>query len=350
MTKDDNESPRVVTDSLGKVVQRRDYLPFGEELLAGHGNRTEDLGYSVSYFRHGFAAQQLDPETGYLHYGERYYSPATGRFTSPDPLMASGGAANPQTWNRYSYVVNNPIAYVDSNGELRRDKNGKIKATPVAFGSVTHPADLTSKSNGYFVEIETDKGRRVRVFQNMSLFKWVKTYYVPGIDSIRGVSHDSRQNFNCHGLTFAQGEYNISNKDVDPIIEDDYRPLRPGERPQVGDVVVYYDHTDPNRSPNGVVHSATVVDTDGTIPGTIVAGLGGIQTESRTTSIVGQWSENYVIFRRRKEQKGEPTPQQRAEIARNARKPVPEPIQIEPTEVTKTITPRPLIPLPNQSR
>jgi hypothetical protein len=43
--------------------------------------------------------------------------------------MASGGAANPQTWNRYAYVVNNPMAYIDVNGQLRRDKNGKVIAS-----------------------------------------------------------------------------------------------------------------------------------------------------------------------------------------------------------------------------
>lgn len=48
--------------------------------------------------------------------GFRYYSSAMGRFTSPDPLMASAVVPNPQTWNRYSYSLNNPLRYVDSLG------------------------------------------------------------------------------------------------------------------------------------------------------------------------------------------------------------------------------------------
>lgn len=39
----------------------------------------------------------------------RYYNFNHGRFTSVDPLMASGNPNNPQTWNRYIYVINNPL-------------------------------------------------------------------------------------------------------------------------------------------------------------------------------------------------------------------------------------------------
>jgi hypothetical protein len=41
-----------------------------------------------------------------------------GRFTSPDPLMASAQRINPQTFNRYSYVTNNPLNYIDPSGML----------------------------------------------------------------------------------------------------------------------------------------------------------------------------------------------------------------------------------------
>lgn len=39
-----------------------------------------------------------------------------GRFTSPDPLLSSGRIENPQTWNRYAYVLNNPLLYIDPLG------------------------------------------------------------------------------------------------------------------------------------------------------------------------------------------------------------------------------------------
>ncbi len=39
-----------------------------------------------------------------------------GRFTSPDPLLTSGKSLQPQSWNRYTYCVNNPLKYVDPSG------------------------------------------------------------------------------------------------------------------------------------------------------------------------------------------------------------------------------------------
>jgi RHS repeat-associated protein len=53
---------------------------------------------------------------GLDYFGARYFSAAQGRFTSPDPLMASGKASNPQSWNRYAYVFNNPLRHVDPDG------------------------------------------------------------------------------------------------------------------------------------------------------------------------------------------------------------------------------------------
>jgi hypothetical protein len=43
-------------------------------------------------------------------------SAAQGRFTSVDPLLASGAPVNPKTWNRYAYTLNNPLRYVDPTG------------------------------------------------------------------------------------------------------------------------------------------------------------------------------------------------------------------------------------------
>ena len=51
---------------------------------------------------------------GIYHYGARFYSPKLGRFLSPDSIVP--GYANPQAFNRYSYVFNNPLKYIDPTG------------------------------------------------------------------------------------------------------------------------------------------------------------------------------------------------------------------------------------------
>ena len=48
--------------------------------------------------------------------GARYYGSALGRFTSPDEPLADQSPGDPQSWNLYSYVRNNPLANVDPNG------------------------------------------------------------------------------------------------------------------------------------------------------------------------------------------------------------------------------------------
>jgi len=49
----------------------------------------------------------------------RYYSSSHGRFLTPDPYVASASLTNPQSWNRYPYVENDPVNYHDPGGLLR---------------------------------------------------------------------------------------------------------------------------------------------------------------------------------------------------------------------------------------
>jgi RHS repeat-associated protein len=65
-----------------------------------------------------FTSKERDAETGLDYFGARYYSGAQGRFLSVDPLIVQReNAAIPQSWNRYSYVANNPFRNVDPTGE-----------------------------------------------------------------------------------------------------------------------------------------------------------------------------------------------------------------------------------------
>jgi hypothetical protein len=44
-----------------------------------------------------------------------------GRFTQPDTLVL--GADNPQNFNRYTYVLNNPVCYTDPTGHMLTGTN-----------------------------------------------------------------------------------------------------------------------------------------------------------------------------------------------------------------------------------
>ncbi|MFN9895880.1 MAG: RHS repeat-associated core domain-containing protein [Acidobacteriota bacterium] len=60
--------------------------------------------------------KERDAETGLDYFGARYMSSAQGRFTSPDEPFVDQDESNPQSWNLYSYVRNNPLSFTDPTG------------------------------------------------------------------------------------------------------------------------------------------------------------------------------------------------------------------------------------------
>lgn len=122
ITTDHIGSPRIVTDQTGQVVSRRDYMSFGEEVPASLASRPGIVGYGLAdEIRQQFTGHQRDTESGLDYAKARYYSSRHGRFTSPDPLTASATIRNPQTFNRYAYVLNNPTNFIDPDGLMAVD-------------------------------------------------------------------------------------------------------------------------------------------------------------------------------------------------------------------------------------
>jgi len=134
LTNDNLSSPRINTDTSGNVTARHDYMPFGEEIF-NVGGRTAGLGYGSDNVRNKFASYERDSETNLDFAQKRLYENSQGRFTTPDPynvifaVKDSRGKKEgqqlltlyiqqPQNWNRYAYVLNNPTVFVDPDGEL----------------------------------------------------------------------------------------------------------------------------------------------------------------------------------------------------------------------------------------
>jgi RHS repeat-associated protein len=99
-------SVRATTDAAGAVIERYDYLPFGEPWAPPS---------SADVMR--FAGKERDVETDLDYFGARYYRDVSGRFITVDPLLNLEAALiDPQQWNRYSYVRNSPLRMVDPDG------------------------------------------------------------------------------------------------------------------------------------------------------------------------------------------------------------------------------------------
>jgi RHS repeat-associated protein len=98
------------TDYTGAVAASYNSLPFGDGYAATIVKTAADQDNSH------FTGLEQDSESNTAHAQFRQYSPAQGRWMSPDPYSGSYDPTNPQSMNRYSYVLNNPLSFVDPSG------------------------------------------------------------------------------------------------------------------------------------------------------------------------------------------------------------------------------------------
>jgi RHS repeat-associated protein len=128
LTADHLGSPRVNTDQNGNVTARHDFHPFGEEIATSQ--RISGLGYGDDTVRKQFTGYERDNEIDLDFAQARYNNSQQGRFSSPDDFVNDTFVSDPQTWNLYLYVRNNPLRYSDPDGEERinlGDSEEKIK-------------------------------------------------------------------------------------------------------------------------------------------------------------------------------------------------------------------------------
>ena len=109
-------STAFVTDQSQNVTQGFLYAPFGEittEFNATFGNNVLP--------KYSFNAKELDEETGMYYYEARYYKPPV--FTSRDAMFEKKPFISP-----YTYCRNNPIKYIDPDGNWEWDNDGNLIA------------------------------------------------------------------------------------------------------------------------------------------------------------------------------------------------------------------------------
>jgi RHS repeat-associated protein len=98
-------SARLFADTSGNVIGTQGHLPFGE---SWYSTGTVDKWKFTSYER--------DTDTSLDYARMRLNSARLARFTTPDPYGGSIAPGNPQSWNRYAYVTNDPVNFIDPNG------------------------------------------------------------------------------------------------------------------------------------------------------------------------------------------------------------------------------------------
>jgi RHS repeat-associated protein len=128
-------TPRRITDARDRVVGVHDYHAFGPELAGG---TDESPLAAIKYTGH-------ERDGGLDYMLARYYDSALGRFLSVDPMLdVENALLRPQTWNRYSYVANNPLGSVDPTGAVLISFTGRgtlLDIAGSAASKITFRAD-----------------------------------------------------------------------------------------------------------------------------------------------------------------------------------------------------------------
>ncbi|MGE3466301.1 MAG: RHS repeat domain-containing protein, partial [Pyrinomonadaceae bacterium] len=181
LTTDHLGSPRIATDGSGTVTSRRDFMPFGEEVSTGAG-RSSGAGWGGTTVRQKFTGYERDDESGLDFAQARTHSFSLGRFSSPDPYnivlevqaqkdpeksraLLLGYIEKTQQWNRYVYVVNNPLMYIDPSGEVLK---------------LTGSADSNEKFYNLLKEMLGEKAAANLTYEVTDQGEWIIDYKGPG--------------------------------------------------------------------------------------------------------------------------------------------------------------------------
>jgi RHS repeat-associated protein len=119
------------------VAEQR-YYPYGEERWASGTLPTDRR----------FTGQRWEQGLGLYDYNARWYHPYLNRWIQPDTIVPD--SANPQSLNRFSYVLGNPLKYIDPTGYIQNDPNELQRADDI----------LNLLTNDYDVKIRKDWGWR----------------------------------------------------------------------------------------------------------------------------------------------------------------------------------------------
>src|SRR5690349_17562062 len=130
-----NSSGFVYTDRLGSIGK---YYPYGVERPSATANGKEKF---ATYFR--------DSETGLDYADQRYEAPGTGRFLTADGYIATGGAGDPSSWNRYAYTRGDPVNRFDPGGRCDQSGDGDFSATVCGDGDSLTYSWLETAAQSY---------------------------------------------------------------------------------------------------------------------------------------------------------------------------------------------------------
>jgi RHS repeat-associated protein len=143
--KDHLGSTRVLTNESGGLIEHLAYDAWGKRRFPS--GQDDPAGSIASETTIGFTGHEQLAEVGLVHMKGRTYDPLIARFNSPDPFTPD--SLSTQSWNRYTYVNNNPVSRIDRNGyQDTGSSDSCCSANPGGFDSFSFsPGDASNGSS-----------------------------------------------------------------------------------------------------------------------------------------------------------------------------------------------------------
>jgi RHS repeat-associated protein len=118
VTRDHLASSSAITNSAGAMLVNSSFDAFGKRRGSNWSGSPNGIDWTniAGTTRRGYTDHSMLDNLGLIHMNGRLQDPSIGGFTSADPYVANAGFT--QSYNRYSYVTNNPLTFVDPSGFL----------------------------------------------------------------------------------------------------------------------------------------------------------------------------------------------------------------------------------------
>ncbi|USG64645.1 RHS repeat-associated core domain-containing protein [Brevibacillus ruminantium] len=164
----------------GEELNRYEYDTWGNIV-----SKKEEMSNPFAY-----SGEMFDNETGFYYLRARYYDPTVGRFISEDTYK--GQVDNPLSLNRYTYVHNNPLRFVDPSGRKAAEGAGGYfggsyedlmlywAEKAAAYANANNIADY---GDAVDIVVPTEHRAEVKtiVYQNGSVKAWEMAGDLPGL-------------------------------------------------------------------------------------------------------------------------------------------------------------------------
>ena len=148
---------KISINTVGSLVEQRQFGAWGTVDYFSKGLQASEFTHANTLLPRGYTGHEHFFSVALIHMNGRMYDQNLGRFLSPDVHIQE--PFNTQSYNRYGYVVNNPLMYVDENGEFRTKWGRFWSWVGSGFkGSFVNRPDAKDPWNRYGISTTFDPG------------------------------------------------------------------------------------------------------------------------------------------------------------------------------------------------